>query len=147
MRSYLEVYLFEEEDEEIDWSLPKYCCYFVTFVALIVIIVIVSCADPRPSLNEQPGYVGPAMSRQVIKQRADYVAKLEKYRIFYWNEAAIEWPDSCAVDQYWNEESQVVLSAEAEADLMKATVELHAMCLEAVDVVVNDASNRLLYLA
>lgn len=30
---------------------------------------------------------------------------------------------------------------------MKASVELHAMCLEAVNLVVNDNTNRLLYLA
>ena len=58
--------------------------------------------------------------------------------MYYYDEVGIEWDGLCAVDEYWNERSMVEISSEAEAYIRKATVELHMMMLEAVDVVVND---------
>lgn len=64
--------------------------------------------------------------------------------MYYYDEVGIEWDGLCAIDEYWNERSMIEISSEAEAYIRKATLELHMMMLEAVDVVVNN--NNLLEL-
>lgn len=83
------------------------------------------------------------MTREVVDPRSDYTSKLEKYNIMYYNEAALEWPNSCAIDEYWNEKGMVKISEQAANDLKRASLELHTMSLAVVDEVVKDETNKL----
>ena len=71
--------------------------------------------------------------------RIDYVSKLEKYNINYWNEASIVWDESCGIEEdYWTDTGKIAFSSELEQKLIDATHTIHAMMLQAVDTVVND---------
>lgn len=73
----------------------------------------------------------------MIKPRPDYQAKLEKHKVFYGDENALQW-GWCEFDTYWNEEGKVEISDSAEAQLMEASFTVHNMALEAVDKIVSD---------
>lgn len=57
--------------------------------------------------------------------------------MFYYDEPAINWT-SCERDQYWPETAMAQISSEAEKELLEATFELHNMCLEIVEEIIND---------
>ena len=48
------------------------------------------------------GRMSDHFTRKVITPRTNYVSSLEKYKVMYHNEAAIEW-SFCEYDVYWNE--------------------------------------------
>lgn len=77
------------------------------------------------------------MQRVQINPRPDKEQKLQKYKIFYGDEKALEW-SKCESDVYWGENSRIEMSADAEKMLMEASFELHNMGLEAIDKIVND---------
>ena len=86
------------------------------------------------SLN---GYISNDFSRTLVKPREDFRDQLDKYKIHYYDETGFQW-SMCEEEAYWSEEGKADISAKAEKVLMEATFELHSMCLEAVDLVVND---------
>lgn len=118
--------------------------FCISIVAgLIILIVILACNDYRGDLNAMNGRISSNFTREAIEPRSDYTSKLEKYNVFYYNEAALEWPDSCAVDEYWNEKGMLKISTASAYDLRRASLEIHTMSLNVVDQVVNDNTNRL----
>jgi len=72
-----------------------------------------------------------------VTPRVNLKAALDKYRLFYWDDEAIELSD-CEADTYWNERGAAVITPQAEYELLGNTYELHNMCLEAVDKVVKN---------
>lgn len=62
---------------------------------------------------------------------------MEYLSIYYHDEVAYEWSD-CESDLYWGEEGAIQISQKAEKELLEATFQLHNMCLEVVEDVVND---------
>jgi len=52
--------------------------------------------------------------------RMDYAEKVEKYYLTYHDEPTIEW-SYCEDDAYWNEEGAVMISSEAEIEILEAT--------------------------
>lgn len=57
--------------------------------------------------------------------------------MFYFDDPAINWT-SCEKDSYWHETAMVQISPQAEQELLSATFELHNMCLEIVEEIIND---------
>jgi glutathionylspermidine synthase len=53
------------------------------------------------------------------------------------DEPSTEW-SSCEEDPYWGEEGAIMITGEAEKEILEATQEMHYMCLEAVDKVINN---------
>lgn len=78
--------------------------------------------------------------------RRDYVTKLEKYNIVYWNEIAFTWDSICNVKQdYWSDNGYLVIDSSVEQKASAAALELHGMMLEAVDMVVKDDNLKNLF--
>lgn len=77
------------------------------------------------------------MSRVVITPRSDRRAKIEKYKIFYGDDPALDW-GWCEYDTYWNERGKIDLSAEAEQELMEAAYKMHDMSLNVIDKIIDD---------
>jgi hypothetical protein len=43
--------------------------------------------------------------------RIDYVTKLEKYNINYWNEESIVWDENCGIaEDYWSDTGKIEFS-------------------------------------
>lgn len=91
----------------------------------------------RKILNSKPGRINGDFKRVLLTPRPDYQTKVEAQGLLYHDEPAIEW-SSCDVQGYWEEDAAIQISAEQETELLVATQQLHFMCLEAVDKVLND---------
>jgi glutathionylspermidine synthase len=78
--------------------------------------------------------------------RYDYVSKLEKYNINYWNEVAFSWDSTCKINQeYWSDNGYLIIDRSVEQRALTASMELHGMMLEAVDMVVKDDNLKNLF--
>ena len=77
------------------------------------------------------------MERKVIVPRPDLQEKALWDKVLYVEENALQWSE-CEYDWYWNEEGQVVLSQDADKQMLEATFQLHNMMLVGVDKVVKD---------
>jgi glutathionylspermidine synthase len=112
-------------------------------ITTLIVYFAVCWDDVRGELNKQNGFVNDNLKRVVITPRPDYDDILTKQKLWYYNEPALNWT-SCEKDQYWPETGMAEISSKGEKELLEATYQLHSMCLELVELVVND--NNLLKL-
>jgi hypothetical protein len=115
------------------------CMRFLVLLAIVGICFgIAYCPNNmRHLLNQQPRVLNANLARYPITPRYNYQKIIEKWNFFYHDETGIDW-SFCEKDLYWNENSMITISPEAESKLLKASFELHNMALEAVDKVVKD---------
>ena len=78
------------------------------------------------------------LRRVVETPRTNWKRKVVSDGLSYYNLDGIRWSQDTECNTYWNEEGSVQISLKAEKEIIEATFELHNMCLEAVDKVVND---------
>ena len=63
---------------------------------------------------------------------------MEKDGLTFHDLEGLKWSSISGADPYWNEEGSVKITMGAEKEIVEATYELHSMCLELVERVVND---------
>jgi glutathionylspermidine synthase len=57
----------------------------------------------------------------------------------YWSEDAITWDTRCDVtDDYWTDTGKLEIELSVEKNAIRASMELHAMMMKAVETVVKD---------
>ena len=107
-------------------------------ITILIFKLSHACSDNvRNGLNFKSGYISDHLSRFVISPREDYEDTLIKQKLWFHNEPALNWTD-CEMDPYWPETAMAEISQDAETQLLAATFELHNMCLEVVEDVIND---------
>lgn len=115
-------------------------------MTLVISIIVASsfCSDEvLVKLDQQPGFINENLSRKVVTPRPDFDEKVIKQNLWFYNEKSINWTH-CLNQQYWSETYVAEISAQGEKELLEAAWNLHNMCLELVDKVVQD--NNLLKL-
>ena len=106
--------------------------------SIIVTHTVFACnTGARSNANKQSGHISDHFKRVVVEPRIDYKKRVEALGLSFHDEPSIEW-SQCEEEAYWNEEGIIQISAQAEQEIMEATWQMHNMCLQVVDRVVND---------